>query len=112
MFCMFAQIFRAQQIGAHRIKLVVERLCFRQYCSASSALRYQAATCFDQNGLLAFAQERRGAMAESPVQQVNQSTRNETRAKYPNDVQGSDGYQETTDEGKIKRVAPLLSLRS
>ena len=44
--------------------------------SASSELRYQAATWLDQNGLSAFAQERRGAIGNFLVQKENQRTRN------------------------------------
>jgi hypothetical protein len=54
---------------AHRIKLVVERSRFRQQVSTSSVPRYQAATCFDQNGLSALAHERRDAIGDSPMQQ-------------------------------------------
>jgi hypothetical protein len=41
---------------------------------------------------LAFAHERRGAIGDSPVQQENQRTRDETRTEYAKDVQDSDGY--------------------
>jgi hypothetical protein len=54
------------------------------------ALRYQAVTWFDQNGLSAFAQVRRGATGDPPLQQ---RTRNETRTKYWKDVQDSDAYE-------------------
>jgi len=64
----------------------------------------EALTVFDQNGLLAFAQERRGAIGDSPVLQENQRARNGMRTKYPKDVQESDGYEQATEEGRIKRA--------
>jgi hypothetical protein len=78
--------FALSRWRAHRIKLVVERSRFRQQVSISSVPRYQAATCFDQNGLSALAHERRDAIGDSPVQQDNQRTRNGTRTHHRRDV--------------------------
>ena len=93
----FLQIFRtlAQILCSADGALTASNLLSKDRASgsnASSALRYQAATWFDQNGLSAFAQERRGAIGESPVQQENQRARTGTRTRYPIGVQDSDAY--------------------
>jgi hypothetical protein len=82
-------------------------------------LRFQRASIPGRNmvrpeRLSAFAQERRGAIGDSPVQQENQSPKL-TRTKYPKHVQDSDGYaggRVMASDGKIKRVSPLPELRS
>jgi len=54
----------------------------------SSALRYQAATCFNQDGLLAFAQERRGA-----TEALHSSREPEIQREHTiEQMQDSDGY--------------------
>ena len=71
--------------------------CRRKIVLPAVLLRFQRASIPGRNmvrpeWIVGLAQERRGTIADSPVQQENQRTRNETRTEYAKDVQDSDGY--------------------
>ena len=103
----FLQIFRtlAQILRAHQMARPAHQTCrrnivFLAVVPASRALPYQAATWFDQNGLSAFAHERRGAIGDSPQQQ---RSRNGARTKYQKDVQDSDAYRYEPQKASHRR---------
>ena len=92
-FCTFAQ--RSSGLARWRTQssnVTGESLHRRQYASASKRPLNQVVTCADQYGLLAFVQERRGAIEDPPQQE---GTSYATRMHDPNQVQKPDGYKDT-----------------